>query len=411
MKFRFVFLLIGVILLTQIRGGLLLIMPFVPWLLYKLQHYKVDKKRFSWIVSLFVLSSIVGLYRGTTEIENTFLSAWLLLPILYLFFAEPYTSNRKNTFKDYFKATQFVLIIVDLIGFSVWVRHGGDEMGTAYGRHYEYVHGLAMVNAMYVSYYIAKVRKKDFHKKDLVPLSIMALSFVFCDFGLGQLTVFATIIIMLFLERRFKYLIVLGLVLTGAVMVYKSDSFEYNRENIDLALTDQENARKTLMFSNTIELLQEDPGVDLFGAGPGGYNSRTELLLSGNNDNYFTSLLGSHEPKYYRKYIWPLWNSSFVSMDSFSDGTRNKPYSSIIALIVEYGWLFAFIVIMSWIGRIRRNDSIQTDSTLKYFILILDVFMLVACFVHEWLVTSEFIVYILLRFFATKQIKIDGSQK
>lgn len=105
----------------------------------------------------------------------------------------------------------------------------------------------------------------------------------------------------------------------------------------------QEDARKVLMFYETGNLYKENLLIPILGTGPGGYNSRSAVLLSGDSDNIFTKILGHQYPVFYQKNIYILWNKDFVSQDSYTDGTRNKPYSSFVAIFCEHGLIFGVI--------------------------------------------------------------------
>lgn len=369
-------------------------------------------KIYTVLIFLFLLSSVVGILEGTTSKENVLLSAWLFLPILYLFYAHPISRFNTASFYSYFKISEKILLIVDFIGLIVWIstNFGVDMMGAAYGSHYEAVHGLAMVNVMYALYYIALIRKKEFKKRHLTKFIIIVLSFIFCDYGLGVLIIASTVTILLLLERKFKYLLLLAILSISSTFIFISDLFSYNRENIDSAIYDQDNARKVIMYYNSVNLLAKEPEIAIFGTGPGGYNSRTTALLSGNNSNIFTDFLGVHQPKYYKEDIWPLWNNLLVSFDDHTDGTRNKPYSSFVAMVAEYGFIFSLIIIYTVFKRIKSIQKKKSKFVLDYYILYLDIFMFIACLVHEWMVCTEFIVYLLLRFFASKQIKINEKK-
>jgi hypothetical protein len=84
----------------------------------------------------------------------------------------------------------------------------------------------------------------------------------------------------------------------------------------------------------------------LTGSGPGTFNSRASFLLNGDyaKSKFLENILGVHTPKYAVIGVYPLWNTELAQASTFMHGTRNQPFSSIIALLAEYGFVFVFLL-------------------------------------------------------------------
>ena len=297
-----------------------------------------------------------------------------------------------------------VLLIIDALGFYFWLLYGGDAFGMAYGMHYEYVHGLAMINTYVLLWYVMKFFYGKMNVSDWFIASFIALSWLFCQYGLGFVCLILTFIILLMTARKFKVLLFLSLLLSGAFVLLQTSKFSYERNNI-MKFSQRNDVRKMVMFDRFFSLLCNDPQVMIIGTGAGGYNGRVAQLLCGENDNTLNHYLGKVEPKYYKQDIYPLWNHIFVSQRKFNDGTRNKPFSSAVSLWAENGLLFFLLFCWLWAVQMLNLRHYRADRVAYNYLLALDIFMLISLVSHMWLETSEFGVYCFIRHFVISDIQ------
>lgn len=397
---KYLYLLTAIVLFTQLRGGVLIAMPLLLIFFNKIQPFYPAGKKFVVLFSLFFISALTGILMGWTTYSGVLLSAWLFLPILRCFYATPRPVYKNVTLYSFIKSTYPVLLVIDLIGLLVWLKVKGDEFGIAYGRHYEYVHGLAVVNLMYFFYYVSQIVYKNKSRKNIFLAILFFLSFTFCDFGLGWVTFFLTILAYLLLHINIKNILLLTAVIGLGGIFLQSDRFSYERQNINNVKLNQEDARKVLMFYETGNLYKENLLIPILGTGPGGYNSRSAVLLSGDSDNIFTKILGHQYPVFYQKYIYILWNKDFVSQDSYTDGTRNKPYSSFVAIFCEHGLIFGVIFFFCFFYRIYKFYQLEKKNSIYFYLVFLNIFMLISCIIHEWIVSTEFVLFLIINYIA-----------
>jgi hypothetical protein len=177
------------------------------------------------------------------------------------------------------------------------------------------------------------------------------------------------------------------------------DAFKYEQANIMKAKSNSNDARKIEMFTDFFNNVSHNITLCVAGTGAGGYNSRSALILSPDFTNPLKNILGTSTPPYFKKYIYKLWNKKIVSQSSFTDGTRNKPYSSMVALWAEHG-MFFFVLFCSLLYKNYKDLTKykKKQEFLYQYILLLDLFMIVSLVSHLWLETSEFMVYALMRF-------------
>lgn len=400
------------LLLTMLRGALLMVMPFIPIYVRNIFEYKVSGK-YKILLGLFIVSSIVGLLLGTTYLPNVLLSAWIFLPILYLFCIKPDSVCVRENQRGLPNVIEYsipVILIVCVVGFLVWVGKRGDEFGTAYGRHYEYVHGLALILAFYIFYYFAKIEQRVYNKYDIVCFLLFFGSFVLCDFGLGWICLAITMAIYFLRRFSLKSILIGVLAFLGGYMVLLQTNIGYIEENIDSFFYNQDNARKSIMFAQTTEVLNENLFIVIVGAGPGSYNGRSQMLLTKDSDNPIVSVLGQSESPLYVKYIKPLWNSSFVSQQAYSDGTRNKPFSSFVSILVEYGVFFYVMILFLWIKRMRYFYCNMKNCWEYQSLYMMNLFMFVSCLLHEWFATTEMLFFLIAQMSLLSQIKSNSNE-
>lgn len=216
---------------------------------------------------------------------------------------------------------------------------------------------------------------------------------------------FAFVIIFFFRlsVKSIFYVIISLLVIIAVIKKYNTD-FDYYVRSSSMILDNslwENDARKAMAFVNYKKIVTENPEVLLWGCGPGGYNSRTAFLINNDANNPFTFLIGHAMPIYHLKYIYPLWNSSFVSQYEYNDGSRNKPFSSCLSVLSEYGIIF-FFVLYSFFLRIWHKNIRAKWGTYRFSVLYDSIFMFLMLFFDQWIETSE-MVFVLLA------IKMQGS--
>lgn len=396
--------ILSILFVSPLRAVIILITPLLPLALKNLFQGEFNKDIII-LYSLIGISSMIGLFRGYIDFANFILYIWICFPIVYLMFCDIRKVKPLVTWNTFLKSLRFWLIIIDLGGFicRFIVFRTVDDFGYLYGTHFKGVSGLSVVNAYVMLYYLSYILKGNISKKIILNFLFFFFSFIFCFSGLTVLTFAITIVIYLIanikLRNLFKILIVL--ILSIIVLTYTAkDILDYNKKNIELFLDkddSQNNARKRVMYYNFYELITTDMSVIFTGVGPGGYNSRTCFLINDDSDNIFTKLLGHHMPKYHNEYIYPLWNSDLVSYDSYTDGARNKPFSSFVAFGAEIGIIFLIIFYLFWFKRINKMRIESKNDTDYLYLFLLNTFVCLLLLTEYWFESSEFILYIIIQ--------------
>ena len=94
------------------------------------------------------------------------------------------------------------LILIDLLGLFFWINGGVDEYGMAYGRHYEYVHGLSMINTYVFLWFLMKyLFTKQLSLKEWIVFGYISFSIIACSYGLGYICLLLTFVVLLILRH------------------------------------------------------------------------------------------------------------------------------------------------------------------------------------------------------------------
>jgi len=396
---------LALLLLTPLRSAAVIISPLILLVVYSIHPFRVFHE-VRWLMLIWLFTSFVGVVCETTSWKNVVVSAIVFLPMLPLLFMRPIHRDKSFlvTHSDYIKkAFIALLIIINILGFLYWLQYGMDAMEFAYGKHYEGVHGLAMIDILVALYLGIKLSSGRRTWKTIGLFLFFCVAIICCQYGLGMVCLFVSLILYMLLERKIKYAVSAIITLFFVSWALSTDMFSYERENIKKAETGDD-ARKVMMFDDFFHNITNDINICLVGTGAGGYNSRSALILSPDYNNPMKDVLGSSTPPYFKKYIQNLWNGNLVDFDKHTDGTRNKPYSSMVSLWAEHGIFFFFTFII-----LLRNNYVylrqyKRQGVLYKYVFLSDIFMIVSNVSHLWIESSEFIVYCLIRYLCLVQM-------
>ncbi|MBT1704572.1 hypothetical protein [Chryseosolibacter indicus] len=339
----------------------------------------------------------------------------------------------KNYFEYFIKVLTGVLVINNIIGlvqFMYAPAVNDDAFIGFYGAGGLGPHTLSLVNFIVCAYYFLAYQ----HSKSKIKLFLFLFfisSAILSFYGLGLIIFILSIFIYKFsLKAFFRSIFIFVLVMvmfTGLLYTFRYQTFLYNYENLQrVALffrndDGQKNAhqipRKLMLYRNYVEVYLREPILFLTGSGPGTFNSRSYFLLNGDysKHKFVIELFGQHSPRYAQKYVYPLWNST--NTGKYMDGTRNQPFSSIVALFAEFGAIVSLFISMlasnkyrSTLQKLKQQNDQGSYSANLYFLKFLTIFFVLNLFTDNFLEYPE-IVMIYLFIFKTIEIKIFNSSK
>lgn len=240
---------------------------------------------------------------------------------------------------------------------------------------------------------------------------------------MGLMVMIISLIIYYFFIRRnitLTFSVCIAIIFVGtAVYVIAPKTLLYTIENVkkfqkaadDIEKNDISNnkriPRKILIYYYYYKNYMLDNTRLLFGTGPGTFNSRISFLLNGDYSpgNPFEKVFGVQKPYYAAKYAHPLWKKQMVqNVKKYHDGTRNQPFSSVIALLSEYGAIFFVTLLVFSYSKVRKiilqldrlafNGNKEADA-LKKFLSVTIIFIGLNLFVDNLLEFTEMMFFIL----------------
>lgn len=388
------------VLLTPLRAIGIVILPFLAHYLCKKYHIVFTIN--SWILIFFLLvSSFFGLLQGTTLFTNVLLSLWIYLPILFLY-SSRYENSCKSLLENLMWLSSRILLLIDSFGFvTYFYNRNDDEFGVPYGTHFNKAHGLALLNAFLVFYYLSLLIKRKANKQDKFFLFFFLISFIMCFNGLSLVLLSVVLISYILFKVRIKQ-ILMGIAFSSIIFLYiyyvNSDNINYVVSCVSIVYNNDDvvKPRKVEMFQKAYKRVKTQDFLSLlFGNGPGSYNGRVAFMLNAESNNVFTDFLGHSMPILHKKEVFELWNEDIYTLPN-KDGTINRPHISLVSLIIENGLLFTFLFLYYWVMQIRRGFKLQNKDPLALFYYFSLLFMLLCVCFEQWIESTEFIFFLII---------------
>lgn len=401
---KLILMVLLVILLTFLRASVIVLMPIIFLVVIKIQGLKLNKLITLVFLLIFLLSSFFGLIFHRTTIPNVLLSGYILMPLIILVTMKPSTNFERTRllYQLFVKYSSRILYVVNFLGFVsyifIWKLQREDALGFAYGSHFGAVHGLAIVNLLMFFYYLSELLNNRYNRFLALNTLFFLTSFIFCFYGLALICLILTIVVFLFLQWNKKFLFFAILLFGSSVFFvsrFNSRNIEYIKSNIEKAIYNPHDARKILMYFKFLDFFYESPDYLILGVGPGGYNGRVAFLLNEDSENIYTNIFGNQMPIYHRQNAYAFWNKNIVSYDKFTDGTRNKPFSSFVSLISELGVLFGLLFFAFFILNVKSNYKYLRKKPNSLFVLLSVIFILFLFLFDMIIETSEFLFFTL----------------
>jgi hypothetical protein len=357
------FLLIAIVFFTVFRVSLLLIYPILVLVLFQAMKWKLSYQGIFMVGFMFLLW--IFSFRDGFFLRYNFLSFYYFLPFVLLLFAvaQPIYS-RKPILQSLVQALTIVGIINNVFGIIQYARNPGDDNFIGiYGTFTVSQNGLSLLNGLLAFYYFLLYQdsKSKWHL-------VLGLFFIVCCvmgfYGAGMMALLLAILLYYF---RFSFSNIVKLLIVGVLvisMVYlimnliSPNTLDYNINILKKFWTaSRENApRKLIIVFNYFDAYLNHLVDFFFGSGPGTFNSRSAFMVG--SPTYFNLDLIKSEskPPYFLGYAYTLWNPTNVGP---YDGFMNQPFSSLLALLGEYGFVFTFLLGILLVKNYRNHISLS----------------------------------------------------
>ncbi|HTQ65118.1 MAG TPA: hypothetical protein VMI12_09990 [Puia sp.] len=373
-----------------------------------------------YLVMLIVLMWLISFRHGFYWRYN-FLSLYYYIPFVVLVLAVP--APNESHLQKFMKAVTIVAAINDIAGIIQYILNPGDDNFVGiYGRFTVSQNGLALINSVLFFYYFIL-----YGKTKKIAHILLASFFIVCSvmgfYGAGMMVLLATLMIFYFkftLKNILKFIFFLSLIGVSVYFLMKMISpktLEYNINIIQkfLVFDPQRSPRKMVIFYNYAKEYFAHPLDFLFGSGPGTFNSRSAFMVG--SPSYFNApiLKSDHHPFYFINFAYTLWNPEVVTP---YDGFMNQPFTSILALLGEYGFIvtgFLFFLIFYNYRKFNRITNIRIQGRNKplagSFIRFLTIFMVLLIIIDNYIEYPETIaLFIVLIKLCESSLKANLAQ-
>lgn len=429
---KVVLISIAVLSLTFLRPMLIFIYPALFIFFTLGLRFKVTTAQLFVFSFAVIISFISMLYEGFFLL-NYFTSLYLILTPLFILTLKPPVINKKNDynyFDSFFKIFAKVLFVVNISAFIYAIivlssaRYPDDVFTGLYGKSGFGSHSLSLINTAVSIYYLfIKDIKRfvffficgvlGFYGLGLIIMVVSAciFSIPYVVKSLGLLIkgiAISSLLVFIMYSVNPKNIDYIVLNVTDALKVFTDYSYDeemdkvnnYKRTYVPRFITFVDGTRK-LFFSDT--------KVFLFGASPGTYNSRTAFYLNGDFlQSKFVKKYFSENTTYHEKYVKPLLNRKLITLVRWNDGTRNQPFSSIISILVEYGFVISIGLIFIVYSSVRKIIKSTKDDPKKKYVKFLVIYVLLLLLVQNSLEYPEIILFFLIVF---KLIHLDNAKR
>jgi hypothetical protein len=360
------FFFIAVLFFTVFRVALLLIYPIIVLAFFYVLKWKMSYQGLL-LIGVMLLFWIFS-FRDGVFLKYNLVSLYYFIPFVLLLFAVPGPAfSRRSLLTALMVVLTAVGIINNIVGIIQYSLNPGDDnfLGI-YGQFTVSQNGLSLLNGLLSFYYfiLFQQTKKRLHL-------IGSLFFIICCvmgfYGAGMMALLVSLVLYYF---RFSFTNIFRLIVITAVVVslvyllmywISPNTLEYNINILKKFWTaSRESApRKLVIVFNYLDAYLSHIVDFLFGSGPGTFNSRSAFMVG--SPTYFNlDLIKSDaKPAYFISYAYTLWNPSNTGP---YDGFMNQPFSSLLALLGEYGFIFTSLLAIFLLRSYRYYKSLGRNQ-------------------------------------------------
>jgi hypothetical protein len=400
---------------------LIFICPILVLFFLYVFKLKLTVNQFIYLIIVAVITIISSAIEGFF-IENFLFSLYLLFPLFILITSKSKAYNEFTNqyyFHNFFSKFTILLAIVNVSAFiySQFLITGDqnfeDSFTGLYGSSGFGSHTLSIINLMVSVYY--------FYSKKYFKFMLFLICGILGFYGLG-LMVFLLAFFLVFLSNLYKYwrtfamVVLSGLMAAYSLYIFNPENFRYLEKNINYAqlVIDDYSYEKQMKTANDTLITRvprfitfldgsqkrffNDPKVFLIGTSPGGYNSRVAFYFNGDfMKNKFIKNNFNNRTEYHKEDIFPLLNRKYIERP-YNDGTRNQTFSSLVSILLEYGFFVGGIFLFWFFSKIRRirKKLYPHNKAQSQYVKFLGYFMFFLLLVQNYFEYSEIIFPILI---------------
>lgn len=377
---------------TYLRISLLFLYPLFVVLFFWIFKWRVERNA-KFLFSFIAIAWIISL-RHEFLIKYNLVSFYFLIPFLLLLLAiPPREASGKNHLRMLMNALTAVAICNNIIGIIQYIRFPNDDSFSGiYGTFTVSQNGLVILNSM-LFYYHFLVFQRNKRASHLALSLFFLFSLVLGFYGAGLIALFFSLVLTYFRMKVKNIILVTSIVVISGLLVIvlmrivSPKTLEYNVNIVKKFLYSNRGIdvpRKLTVFKNYATAYPSHTIDFLFGSGPGTFNSRSAFIVG--SPTYFNVdfVKSSKQPYYFSKYAYTLWNDA---INTRFDGFMSQPFTSLLALLGEYGLLFTAALFYVWLARFNnylklgnrfaKERNVRLEFRMYKFVTIFTILLIV----------------------------------
>ena len=369
---------------------------------------KEKKTRYACIFILFILNAVFSVLVNMVPLPNIIFSIISFLPfIAFLCLLDRNCKTVKFDYTEHIDKVLFIEFISVPMNFIFYYStHGEDWSKGTFGMSEGEQAQLFVIAAFLTVYYLYGFISNQHNKKTFVKtiLSFVIALSTNCWTLLAALAagIILSYVLALNKKKMLIAILILALFPIGYNVVLKvlPDRIVFIVNRI---ISDDEyfNYRfhKAVVYKETfVEIPGKDIKFALIGAGAGNYNSRAALICTGEYVGFYESIFSPSISKYTMEYIYDYVKLAHDNGGSDYGSVLARPYSSILALMGECGYIGFGLFIILMIMQFRKKQT-----TVNGLLIIWISF----CFVENYFEYSKVLLVLCVCIFSAGQLNLS----
>lgn len=319
------------------------------------KRLKIKKNRYNLLLWILIVTGLISTVINCVPVVNIIFSIITLLPLfIFLLLMGNEREEKYVNLKRPIDKILFIEAVATIINLVINIEHITDDWSCGtFGKVGGQQAQLFVLMAYFIIYYLTYYNKNIYNKKMIGRLVIAGIILISTNsWTLLAMFLFGLTLSYIMTLNKKKIVFLISLMILLPLLVHPIYSALPNKITyvINRMLSDQEyfNYRfhKAKVYEDTfIEIPSKNVKFLLLGNGLGYYNSRGALICTGKYVGFYNKLFDASISEYTKKYILDYLELAYYHGGSDYGSVLARPYSSILALMGECGYLGCILFI------------------------------------------------------------------
>ncbi|MEY8337952.1 hypothetical protein AALB16_07955 [Lachnospiraceae bacterium 62-35] len=375
----------SIILPDNYSTELIFLLYFLFTIIFKKDLLKIRKSKYNILFLFFIGEILISTVLNSVPIINIFFAILGLLPLfIFLCLANDTKNIQIQELNNYIDVVFFIETIATIINFVLYYRPGYDDwsrgtLASTGGQQSQLFVISSYLLIFYLSRYINRRERRFLFKAIVMSLIIFSTN---CWTLLLMLLIGTGIGYLLTLSRKKLLIFFIILIMSPAMIKIGYSALPETVKVVGGRLLSDPayfsyRLHKAEVYKETfVEIPNQDLKFFLLGNGMGYYNSRGALICTGKYTNFYNKLFQPSISQYTEDYILDYLTLAYNDGSSDFGSVLARPYSSILALMGEGGYIgcFLFLGLITLLLKRKPNGVIYLIIIWLFFCLVENYF-------------------------------------